>query len=1025
MSEPAESHGVTCIVVIPEGARSTDCRIGERTETLASLRRRLLSYFAPELEVATPAAVRLALAGVAPEIVEADAWLAAIARRGGRAWLRVLDGLCDAIDVVGDRLDALGIVARGDDSIASRAGLLLRLSFVTDRTLERAGFLHPAREAERVAALVARADAAAVVDALSAVSLRACGIVDWSVPDVRLWRVLDASLSRAGGRTSIELPVLDRPLDAERQRDPLDALIEAIASALDDAPLTTPIAPSLGDLRLDSASTDAGVARVEVCSATSADAQGRAIAEAVYASLQQGGSLDDAVVALVSDDESSAFEIIRALRDAGIAAVDARRVRARRSNVTALANDALDVAERGSSRKDVALLLRSPYVDLGPHASDDATNRRALCLLARTLEETVTGRGEDSVERLRATIESSSAWRGRDARALTATVERLARSLASVAEASTRGELVRAARALWADLGLERACGPSEALAADDVERLDVDARARGRDREAWSALHATLTEYESVLSRLGMAGAPSTLQTFRHELEWVVARRPFPAALVLDAVRLVRFADLAAENAALVVIADADSDAWPEGRARAQLVPAPLDERLKDASDPSFVALAHAGSDQVLARLALGTSRAKRVVFTYRARDDEDGAKSPAAVVARLSRVSGVVTTVWRSSAAIARPLSEHDWTLTELARSPGLAADLVPHVARRVELENARSASFGSLVSEGHALFSTLPNGRRFGTVLAEETGGGDRPLSASAVDRLASCVFQGFVTEVLRPKRSREVFDIADSRQAGETAHAALDAAFNATSKLWSVRPRDESAITRIGIQAAERALMNEGSASELSRTVRDQALSGVRAVLSWSLADESWDFAHTEQAFGDQETEGGWKTLVIENGDVRVALRGRIDRVDVGHLTGAVRVIDYKPKESAARAYTAAFGETKFQLALYSRVAETALGRSRGEGLYLQTQRLRTGMSSKKHSERWALAHEVVDGVPRFEQRVIDLVRTVREGRVGVQPYAPASCEHCDYDGVCRKPRFAVSMTAADGADEEDS
>jgi PD-(D/E)XK nuclease superfamily len=191
--------------------------------------------------------------------------------------------------------------------------------------------------------------------------------------------------------------------------------------------------------------------------------------------------------------------------------------------------------------------------------------------------------------------------------------------------------------------------------------------------------------------------------------------------------------------------------------------------------------------------------------------------------------------------------------------------------------------------------------------------------------------------------------------------------------------------------------------------------DNVREGVRAVLEWSLADEEWDFQLAEQSFGD---ERGWGAVVLEQEGTRVALRGRIDRVDVGHASGAVRVIDYKTRERSAEDHTAAFGKTTFQLAIYGRAAQATLDRGRAEGLYLPVQRLRPGGAPKKHAERWADAHALEGGTPSFERTVLALIDDVRLGRVGVVPASSASCDHCDYDGVCRKPRFAPAAPMDD-------
>jgi ATP-dependent helicase/DNAse subunit B len=339
---------------------------------------------------------------------------------------------------------------------------------------------------------------------------------------------------------------------------------------------------------------------------------------------------------------------------------------------------------------------------------------------------------------------------------------------------------------------------------------------------------------------------------------------------------------------------------------------------------------------------------------------------------------------------------------------------------------LERSREDTFGFSLTPQHPLVATLPRGPLFAPILIDETGGGARPLPASGVDRLASCVFQGFVAEVLRPKRRGEAHDIADAREEGNLTHAGLEAAFRATAPLWNGRPRDRDAILRTGLAAAD-AVFARSASSELARTVALRLRDSVRAVLEWSIADEEWDFAHAEQSFGEGE---GWPALVLEQGGVRLSLRGRIDRVDVAHRgegRTSLRVIDYKTRASAAESSTARFGTTTFQLALYGQVAVEAKERGAAFGVYLGTQRLRPGTFPKKHIERWNDAHTREGGVFRFERAVLGRVAELREGHVEVRPYDESSCERCEYDGVCRKPRFAPSMPDDDdeAPSEEDS
>jgi hypothetical protein len=1008
------------LVIVAEANLARTLRRGERAETLAGLRGRLRKALSNDVELADPVTVRLALARVAPGVVADDPWLGPIARRGGRAWLRLVDAMDEAVGALQSQREALAVVARGTDAVAMRARLLARLEAALERALGHLGLVDPRRDAELLADRVAHADTDTVLDAVSASSLLARGIVEWTPKDLALWRVLDASLSRSGGRASIELPVFDRPLDGERQPDPLDTLIEAVAAALDDAPLTESLSPSLGDLRLGSQAAPEVRVPTELRRADGAEAQGRAVADAVHAALADGATPDDVLVGLVGDDETSALAVLRALEALQIPAVDTRAMRASRSNLLALAQAALDVAADGAPRAEVARLLRSSYVDARrvTGEADAATAKRVVRTLARCLEETTTVKGNAPGEHLAATVATASRVDPADRAQMIDSATQVGALLQRVSAGSNRAELARGVRELYRGLGLDGVAAEPAASHAARAGGIDAaDADARRRDAEAWATLQGVLGGYERAVARLGLATVHADLESFRHEIAWALARSSTPERASRGVVRVARFAELPTEPCALVALADVQ--AWPDGRPHARLIPGALEERIRRASDPAIQPIALAGAAEALARLALTTSCARRVVVAYRTHDHDGAALTVSSIVGWLGR--SVPATSWRPTTPLHRPLTERERRLATLAQSPARATREAPSAARRATLERRREQAFGLTLPPDHPLVATLPRGDAFRTILTEESGGADRPLPASAVDTLASCVFQGFVTQVLRPKRASEAHDIADAREEGILTHAALEAAFRATEALWSQRPRDHETILRVGIAGADRLLEASPLASPLVRSVVARARAGVRAVLEWSIADEAWDFAAAEQPFGER---GGWAGLSLDRPGTHVTMRGRIDRVDVAHEGSAVRVIDYKTRATSAENHTARFGVTAFQLALYARVAKDALQRATAAGIYLTTQRLRPGDTPKKSVERWTTAHEIEEGMERFEQAVLDRVDELRSGRVDVRPYDDKACAHCAYEGVCRKPRFAPSQPDDDDASEDD-
>jgi ATP-dependent helicase/nuclease subunit B len=385
---------------------------------------------------------------------------------------------------------------------------------------------------------------------------------------------------------------------------------------------------------------------------------------------------------------------------------------------------------------------------------------------------------------------------------------------------------------------------------------------------------------------------------------------------------------------------------------------------------------------------------------------------------VAWLER-EGARAFVWRDKVTVDRPITEREYDLALLARTPEDAASRKPHVARRAATEARREEVAGVPSPGATERASIFTMSEPFRAILGEETGGMDHPMSVTSLDRFGSCRFQGFAAEVLRARAPLERLDVVDAREEGTLLHAALAAAFRATRDHWSARPRDTGAIRAIAERAADEFLSQSTAASGLRRAALFAVRKDVLRVVEWSLADEEWDFAYAEAVFGRAE---GWREAVLLDARTTLRLRGSIDRVDVAHGRAQLRVIDYKRSPDSARRFTDALGETSFQIAAYGRAASVALGFAASAGLYLPTRRLPLALRAKGAAAAWASSHEGVEGTPRFERRALDLIEKVRQGDVAPRPVEPAVCETCDYDGACRKPRFVI---AALGGDEREA
>jgi hypothetical protein len=752
----------------------------------------------------------------------------------------------------------------------------------------------------------------------------------------------------------------------------------------------------------------AQAACVEVRRAADAEAQARAVADAVHGALASGTPLDRVAVALPRLDEEAEGAIRAALEGAGVVAHAPRGRAPIRAGIVSSALDALALGARGLPRRDVATLLRSRYVDAqgltGVVDRREATAR--LVDLARALEETPTARDPDARAALVAT---ARAYRTRgpeepaalEARA--ALAAKVAEILCGPVVARTHVAHVRAARALFTALGLapRMGAGARTVLANDapaqGIARAELGALAE--DAHAWEVLAGALDAYEVAAARLGVTEAPSAGDSFRHHLVRVleIGAPPLGAARA-GAVRVARLADLAGERLTLLVVADANEGILPSASVSDPMLP----EELATALGVAPPALRRA---RELACLALAAAGADRVVVTYRLRDEQGTVMAPAAVAAWLER-AGAKGRAFRASPIAERPLSPAEARLAWLAAAPDHAARLAPEAARRAAIERRREEFFYDAARGVDELTGHLGPDAALAAALAEATGAA-RPLAVTALERAARCPFQGFASIVLHAREPSRRGELPDAREQGSLVHEALAAAFRATSELWPARPRDAARITELAVAAAEAVLARELVGSPLRDVVLSRARDDVRAVVAWSLADDAWDFAFAEQAFGE---EGAWPPLELEAEGAPLLLRGKIDRVDLGHAEAAARAIDYKSSRRGADRGTREMGTTAFQVPLYAFVAARATGRPAARGLYLPTAARALAEDARRRDaapDAWGALYAEA---PRAAAEV---VAGLRAGALAPVPRDRHACFYCHVRGGCRQPRFAVA------------
>jgi RecB family exonuclease len=597
---------------------------------------------------------------------------------------------------------------------------------------------------------------------------------------------------------------------------------------------------------------------------------------------------------------------------------------------------------------------------------------------------------------------------GLDANVLRHAFELLEAAADEDVEPRTRREHVARAREILAPVEPRLGALARRALAhgdaSDAVARSDL--RAAGRDSSAWDALERALARAER-LARL-VEEDRLALSAFVPELAWLVERAwEEPRGRRAGAVRVARAGELAAEPLELLVVVDANEEAatWspsPDAFLGDDLV-AEL-ARLDPLAAPPGVALKRA---QEIGALLLAMTQARRVVLAYRERGDDGSPRVPAPLVDALLR-AGAPRSAWSSAPQAGRPTDAREARVQRLLLRPREAAKLAPVPARKAAVERAREGFFFDPLRKQSALVGALEVDRHISEVLTAETGGADRPLAVTRLESFAVCAFRGYAEQILGARAKRLPTDIPDALEEGTTVHAALAAAFERTREEWPRRPRDRERILRDGLAAAAAALSAEGEPTGLRRLAVERALGAVAAVLERALADEAWDFSLAEQPFGES-APGAWPALRVAPD---LALRGKLDRVDRRRSGSAVRVLDYKRRAHTIQKAASGVGEISLQLPLYALAARASLGADEVSAEYLPFAP-RDLVDYRPSASLEAKLSELVRGDPApVAATVVDLVSETRRGALAPLPWDERACAHCEVDGGCRKPRFAI-------------
>ncbi len=969
---------------------------------------------------AAPARAQLDLfAAAAAAGVSDDPLLAALRAGAGASWVRTVDALDRALaDLRARGADATlleAVASRTKGVVASRARVLALAMRALDARLTAASLCDartgPWLLARAIARLGKLGEVAPLLDLLAARRVRARWVLAWEPADLAWFRALDDALARAGGDARIVLPAVDRPLEGTRERDAFEVLADDVARALDAAPEPEIVPAVLGDVTSGTA-PPVDLSRVRLLGASDATAQARGVVQVVREALLAGVVLEKIAVAVPVNDERTLVPLRRALADAGIVTFEARGAPMSSSPAVAAALGALETATT-LDRIGVARLAASGYVDperLAPGRAERREAHRALARAAQKLEASPTAEGADAVKRLARTVSTEPSL---EAELVIALAERLA----AAAPASTRGERVRAARALWASLGigLRAGRGGLASFTRDEAPRgvARAERLAIARDTRAWDALATALDAYEAAAQAMSGLDQVVSAEVFRLEIKALLDDATgVPGAGRAGALRIARLADVPGEELDLLVVIDVNEGVLPRDLSQDALVSEGLAEALERVSQgrykPRDTTVTRA---RQLAALAAGAAESSVVTLCFTREDAAGAPLAPSPVVDFLERAGAVVS---------APPPSD-----------PMRAA---PSARLRARRERAREAFFLDPERPRSDLVAALAGSPSIAEILTRETGGGARALAVTALERFARCAFQGYAYAVLAARELERREERPDAREEGNLVHDALAAAFSATAAEWPARPRDGAGIRERAVAAADAVLARETGHAPLRAVTRLRVRDAVRAVLDAAIADETWDFAFAERSFGgarrrpgeaERTAEEPWPPLVLDDGATRVTLRGGIDRIDLTHDKKGARVVDYKRSKSTVTSSTASLGETALQIPLYACVVARRTG-LHTTGAYMPTQPRdladeASGRGSARARERIEeLVARDESGLAEIEKRVLVLLRRARGGDLVPLPHDDSECQRCAVSGACRKPRFA--MTPAEDEEE---
>jgi ATP-dependent helicase/nuclease subunit B len=308
----------------------------------------------------------------------------------------------------------------------------------------------------------------------------------------------------------------------------------------------------------------------------------------------------------------------------------------------------------------------------------------------------------------------------------------------------------------------------------------------------------------------------------------------------------------------------------------------------------------------------------------------------------------------------------------------------------------------------------------------------------FSASRLEMYQRCPFRFFLADVLRLEPMEELSVAIDPLSRGSELHEALARLHREVNQKLGrpaspaekeAAPIFERALARLldelQHRAKDRAQPFQAALAEIERRqLRDWLADYTRQHAKYDALWESMEQplvpAYFEVSFGDERLSDDplstTEPLVLTDGTRRVLVRGRIDRVDVGHAAGRALfgVLDYKSGKARNYAASAIKSGEALQVFLYALAAEQLLaGEQRvpwNSGYWFVTDE---GYPEKTSVQMYEVDAQQLKPSDQWQELrasdtalVLDMVEGMQAGKFPVFNDNDQCTSFCDFRTVCR-------------------